>query len=1014
MTLRQRPASGGAPVVVPAEASPSGNGSVNGDGAVFRWDAWFASASPDQRVEAMRLAEQQGLVYLQQLPAAAAKPRATGPTPPLIPILSRMLAGKADGLPPLSDAPLAWCDTELDALQREAVRRALNTPDVCLLQGLPGTGKSRVVTEVIAQAGRRGWRVLLLAATAPAVDVVLERLAGCADVLPIRLLTNGDEQESLPALLRSLTLAEQRRALRERTLAGARQARRDAEDLSRRREQEESIWPQLPPLGERIVGLHDRRRGQEQRLLEIGGEVEREAASRPAEIAGTSVGAFGAELAALSRRTATALGEWEAADKLLREKQDTLRKEHERIDRELAALEPRCKAREAGRWWAPSYWLGASALRARDDLYLRRDEVAASLKEAEQALTAHTAARRQIEDKDAAERKELVRGEIERREREVRSAIAAIEQELVQAQRSWQTLCEPIQPPELRPAGYRASDIETARERWQGRRRRDAEAAKFGGQWADYLEQACEQLPERLPALANVIAAPIAALTQGREWSEVAGTPFDLLVIEDAERVTDAELLGLAVHAPRLLLVSEAAAEGVAIPPAAGKAPRSLHGLAPLAACWSRLWQALGEDLGQLAYAWKREANRLTCQLAIVRGEDTRYLEKESLADAPEIELHILNLPRAKPVLARVSFPAGYTVAQATAFIHRELEELPIQPLGRTAWWDATSEAVVLHLGPTTDAATDCVDLGSGVRLLLRREDEAYAGCAARLEFSRAGGWDRAAVEKWLQTHLHWRGHDRAVYLQVPHRQCRSLAELVGPLLFAEVCLAQLLARAASNGHFEFVPVPALRKPEWPREGAGLEQDLATGRHGDRLPSDLRGELPRKGIVNFLEAQALVRRLEHWAQTPGELNANGQATTRVLVVALYDAQAELLRRLVERSAILKSRPLALEIAAPGQVRQRECDVLVVSLTRSHTHRSVAFGEDVADLAVTLTRARQRLLIFGDPGTLMRRCQWQGPLEHLDPAQAHLEGQRLGRLMRHVQSSLGLAGTPAQR
>ncbi len=141
---------------------------------------------------------------------------------------------------------------------------------------------------------------------------------------------------------------------------------------------------------------------------------------------------------------------------------------------------------------------------------------------------------------------------------------------------------------------------------------------------------------------------------------------------------------------------------------------------------------------------------------------------------------------------------------------------------------------------------------------------------------------------------------------------------------------------------------------------------------------------------------------------PAELTGNGQAAPGVLVVALYKAQAELLRRLVGRSAVLQARPLALEIASAAQVRHRECDVLVVSLTRSHTHRSVAFGDDVADLAVALDAARHRLLIFGDPGTLLRRSQWHGPLDHLDAAQAHVEALRLSRLVRHIQALLGAA------
>src|SRR5260221_350288 len=176
MTARQRQAPGSAAGSSSAETS-SANGIVNGEAAAFRWDEWFAGASPDQRAEALTLARQQGLLYLHQLPAAHSKMRRGAlAEPALVPFLTRLLAGKAEAMPPLADEPLEWSDHPLDALQREAVRRALNTPDVCLLRGLPGTGKTRVVAETIVQAARRGWRVLLLAPTACAWDTVLEWL----------------------------------------------------------------------------------------------------------------------------------------------------------------------------------------------------------------------------------------------------------------------------------------------------------------------------------------------------------------------------------------------------------------------------------------------------------------------------------------------------------------------------------------------------------------------------------------------------------------------------------------------------------------------------------------------------------------------------------------------------------------------------------------------------------------------------------------------------------------------
>src|SRR6516162_7681791 len=51
------------------------------------------------------------------------------------------------------------------AQRQEALARAVATPDICLIQGFPGTGKSRVIAEMILQAAGRGERVLFLAPT---------------------------------------------------------------------------------------------------------------------------------------------------------------------------------------------------------------------------------------------------------------------------------------------------------------------------------------------------------------------------------------------------------------------------------------------------------------------------------------------------------------------------------------------------------------------------------------------------------------------------------------------------------------------------------------------------------------------------------------------------------------------------------------------------------------------------------------------------------------------------------
>jgi hypothetical protein len=246
------------------------------------------------------------------------------------------------------------------------------------------------------------------------------------------------------------------------------------------------------------------------------------------------------------------------------------------------------------------------------------------------------------------------------------------------------------------------------------------------------------------------------------------------------------------------------------------------------------------------------------------------------------------------------------------------------------------------------------------------------------------------------------------VFLQTPYRFLLPLAQVVQTVVRATDWLTafrpsdsesatQVRGNTPGEQKFEFIAVPPFSKQEWPREGAGLELDLSASRHGDRLPVGLRQSLPARGFVNYLEAQALIRRLETW------LRKESADSCRVAVLALYQSQVDLLRRLIEQSEALRACNFPLEVALPSRLHQRECEVVFLSLTRSHAHRCVAFGEDVNELPLALTRARGRLFLFGDPGSLCKRTNWHGPLDHFDAQSAHQELLRLSRLLTYLKT-----------
>ncbi|WP_437802525.1 AAA domain-containing protein [Sorangium sp. So ce693] len=71
--------------------------------------------------------------------------------------------------------------------QHRAVALALASPDLCVIDGPPGTGKTTVICEIIRNLVARRERVLLVAPTHVALDHVLQRIGDEAGIFALRL-----------------------------------------------------------------------------------------------------------------------------------------------------------------------------------------------------------------------------------------------------------------------------------------------------------------------------------------------------------------------------------------------------------------------------------------------------------------------------------------------------------------------------------------------------------------------------------------------------------------------------------------------------------------------------------------------------------------------------------------------------------------------------------------------------------------------------------------------------------
>src|SRR5436853_182824 len=135
MNQRDRYATGGAVAPRPAEPRAGARASRDPcDSTAASWDNYFRALSPSDKQRVIGLVHDHGLMLKEEsAPAITPNPQAFRQ------LLDRL--GSDHDRPLLQPLPVLSSfepfDSQLDSTQRDAVARALHTPDLLLVQGLP-------------------------------------------------------------------------------------------------------------------------------------------------------------------------------------------------------------------------------------------------------------------------------------------------------------------------------------------------------------------------------------------------------------------------------------------------------------------------------------------------------------------------------------------------------------------------------------------------------------------------------------------------------------------------------------------------------------------------------------------------------------------------------------------------------------------------------------------------------------------------------------------------------------
>ena len=408
------------------------------------------------------------------------------------PFLPSLLSGLIDDFEPLIPGTAAQIDAELDPRQRDAVTRAMSTPDILLVQGWPGTGKSRVIREIMLRATDLGERVLLLAASQAGIDQVLVALCDQKGLAIVRCAMPGERLEDVSPCLRRVSVQEQLRTFEEETVRPARQALARAIGQAEARRREEAAWTQLMALAQRQQHILDQTTQLEKRLANSIDDINAECAT-PSGEGSTPFQKQWHEKSEANRAETERL---ESTLNLLRTRAEEVRTANELTKQELERVKPFVDAKKEGRWWSISYWRATAGMVAQlDSLEKAVVKDKATLAELDDRIAEHTSTLNRHRAALRADLALLRDMEIAARQAALLQQRAALEQEREELATRWRTTLESMCPETCPPSSMASEDVSAARATRDLACAEESRKHERIRQWTEVVESALPGLP---------------------------------------------------------------------------------------------------------------------------------------------------------------------------------------------------------------------------------------------------------------------------------------------------------------------------------------------------------------------------------------------------------------------------------------------------------------------------------------------------------------------------------------
>lgn len=109
---------------------------------------------------------------------------------------------------------------------------------------------------------------------------------------------------------------------------------------------------------------------------------------------------------------------------------------------------------------------------------------------------------------------------------------------------------------------------------------------------------------------------------------------------------------------------------------------------------------------------------------------------------------------------------------------------------------------------------------------------------------------------------------------------------------------------------------------------------------------------------------------------------------RIGIIAPYKQQTEYIREKLEENTYLKNSGHHFSVRTVDGFQGQERDIICISMVRSNDKGEIGFLSDTRRMNVALTRAKKKLILFGDSATLAHHSFYKSFLDYIDEIGAY--------------------------